>query len=285
MAPDGADIRIEARPVASALVRAGPWVLPGVRARARSPRRITAVLRRGSVWALPDLQAQTESLGISMGEIIEAVLRSAAPEPGLSWLDIGCGTGDLLRSVRDRYQPSSLTGMDLIDRLAADLVGDVAMRVGPAETSVVGDSVFDRVTLVETIEHLDAPWSVLESAIALVAPGGLIVVTTPNIATLRHRAELALRGTLTSFRPDNAPHQSPALPHVIERYMRQAGMTTSRSYAGRDKVPRLPMLLPRWFVRRWPQLGNISVICVGTQQCLEGAARLPGRAGASSARA
>jgi ubiquinone/menaquinone biosynthesis C-methylase UbiE len=222
-------------------------------------------LSSGSVRALPDIQAQTGSLGISHREIIEAVLRSAAPEPGLSWLDIGCGTGELLRSVRDRYQPVSLTGVDLIDRLAADLVGDVAMRVGPAETSLVGEGVFDRVTLVETIEHLDAPWSVLELAITVVAPGGLIVVSTPNITTLRHRTELALRGTLTSFRPDNEPHQTPALPHVIERYMRRFGMITSRSYAGRDQVPTLSMPLPRWFVRRWPELSNISVICVGAR--------------------
>jgi hypothetical protein len=156
--------------------------------------------------------------------------------------------------------------MDLIDWLAADLAADVDMRVGPAETFLVGDRVFDRVALVETIEHLDAPWSVLESAIERVAPGGVIVVTTPNIATLRHRAELAVRGTLTSFRPDNAAHQGPALPHVIERYMRRGGMTTSRSYAGRDKVPKLPKLLPRSFVRRWPALGNISVICAGTRR-------------------
>jgi 2-polyprenyl-3-methyl-5-hydroxy-6-metoxy-1,4-benzoquinol methylase len=214
---------------------------------------------------LPDVQAQHDSLGISLREIIEAALQLAAPEPDQSWLDIGCGTGDLLRTVRDRYEPASLTGVDLIDWLATDLVSDVDMRVGPAETSLAGDRVFDRVTLVETIEHLDAPWSVLASAIELVAPGGVIVVTTPNIATLRHRAELTMCGTLTSFRPDNTAHQSPALPHVIERYMRRAGMTTARSYAGRDKVPKLPMQLPRSFVRRWPELGNISVICAGAR--------------------
>ena len=39
--------------------------------------------------------------------------------------------------------------------------------------------------LVETIEHLQAPWSTLANAARAVAPGGWIVVSTPSLATLR----------------------------------------------------------------------------------------------------
>ena len=91
--------------------------------------------------------------------------------------------------------------------------------------------------MIEVIEHLDAPWAVLGAAARLVAPGGRIVVTTPSLATLRHRIELLVRGQLTAFRPDNLPHLTPALPHVIGRVLRDAGLEIASGCAGVDVVP------------------------------------------------
>ena len=45
----------------------------------------------------------------------------------------------------------------------------------------------DRVLLVEVMEHLEAPWTVLRATADRVKPGGVMVVTTPNVATLHHR--------------------------------------------------------------------------------------------------
>jgi 2-polyprenyl-3-methyl-5-hydroxy-6-metoxy-1,4-benzoquinol methylase len=96
----------------------------------------------------------------------------------------------------------------------------------------------DRVLLVETIEHLTAPWDVLAFAASLVSPGGHIVVSTPHIGNLRHRLELATRGTLTSFRPANEPHLTPALGHVIRRILKAAGLTDiEEGFAGMDIIP------------------------------------------------
>jgi SAM-dependent methyltransferase len=36
-----------------------------------------------------------------MEEIVAGAIAAARPEPGLRWLDIGCGRGDLLRRIRD----------------------------------------------------------------------------------------------------------------------------------------------------------------------------------------
>jgi 2-polyprenyl-3-methyl-5-hydroxy-6-metoxy-1,4-benzoquinol methylase len=204
---------------------------------------------------------QLDSGGASMGEIIEEALLAARPEPHLRWLDIGCGTGELLRAVRDRWQPASLTGVDPIDWLEDDLRPDVSFHAIAAEDAGALEPA-DRVLLIEAIEHLEAPWSVLRTAAGLLAPGGRIVVSTPNLATLRNRLELAVRGQLTSFRPGYDPHISPALPHVIARVLREEGLAPeSPRYAGADVVSMSKgRAWPAVVRQRLPALTSVSVI-------------------------
>ena len=99
-------------------------------------------------------------------------------------------------------------------------------------------------------------------AAGLVSPGGRLVVSTPNIATLRHRLELALRGRLTSFRPDNRPHLSPALPHVTTRILGEEKLAVERPmFAGTDVIPLSGgRLWPRALRERYPSLTCVSVV-------------------------
>jgi SAM-dependent methyltransferase len=204
---------------------------------------------------------QTASAGTSMREIVAGALTAARPARGLRWLDIGCGRGDLLRELRDNWKPASLHGIDPIDWLDQDLRDDVVFAALPAERAGQLPAA-DRVMLIEVIEHLEAPWSALRQAARLVAPGGRLVVSTPNLASLRHRLELGLRGRLTSFRPDNQPHLSPALPHVTERILTEEGLTVDpRSFAGADVVSLTGgRAWPAGARRRYPALTSISVI-------------------------
>jgi ubiquinone/menaquinone biosynthesis C-methylase UbiE len=213
-----------------------------------------------------DRARQLSSQGSSADEIVAAALELAAPRPGLTWLDIGCGRGDLLRRVRDEHEPGALTGIDIVDWLDDDLRSAVDFIAAPAEAALPAAAPADRVLLVETIEHVAAPWALLERAARLVAPGGRIVVTTPNVASLRHRIELPLRGQLTSFRPDNEPHLTPALSHVIQRVLAAAGIVDLReTFAARDVVPATGgRLWPEPLRRRWPALLSISVCVSGT---------------------
>lgn len=204
---------------------------------------------------------QLGSAGASMQEILEETLRAARPEPGLRWLDIGCGRGDLLRRIRDEWSPSELAGIDPIDWLDPDLRDDVIFHTVAAEEADALPPA-DRVLLVEVIEHLEAPWSALRKAARLVAPGGRLVVSTPNLASMRNRLELAVRGQLTSFRPGYEPHLSPALPHVTSRILGEEGLEAEAPrYAGADVISLTGgRVWPEAVTRRWPELTSVSVV-------------------------
>jgi SAM-dependent methyltransferase len=220
-----------------------------------------------------DFTAQIDSGGSSISAIVTAALQAAEPRPGLRWLDIGCGRGDLLRRVRDEWQPSELHGIDPIDWLDPDLRADVNFHALAAEDA--SDlPVVERVLLVEVIEHLEAPWSALRSAARLVAPGGRLVVSTPNIATLRHRLELGVRGNLTSFRPDFDPHISPALPHVTARILAEEGLVVEPPrYAGADVIPLTHgRTWPESIRARYPALTSVSVITAAHRVGADGTA-------------
>jgi 2-polyprenyl-3-methyl-5-hydroxy-6-metoxy-1,4-benzoquinol methylase len=204
---------------------------------------------------------QVDSGGASMAAIVDSALSAAHPQAGLRWLDVGCGRGDLLRRIRDEWHPSQLYGIDPIDWLEPDLRADVEFHAVAAEDADELPTV-DRVLLVEVIEHLEAPWTALRKAARLVAPGGRIVVSTPNLATLRNRLELGLRGHLTSFRPDYRPHISPALPHVTARILAEEGFDVEAPrFAGIDVIPLTGgRLWPRSINRRYPRLSSVSIV-------------------------
>jgi hypothetical protein len=115
----------------------------------------------------------------------------------------------------------------------------------------------------------------LREAARLLAPGGWIVVSTPNIATLRCRIELAVRGRLTPFRPENLPHISPALPHVTRRVLEEEGLRCEpEAFAGVDVIPLTGgRVWPEAVRRRRPELTSVSVIVAAQRTPAEPGAR------------
>jgi SAM-dependent methyltransferase len=215
-----------------------------------------------------------------MEAIIDAALDAAQPQAHLRWLDVGCGRGDLLRQVRDRWEPATLSGIDPLDWLDPDLREDVDFRAIAAEDAHELPTA-DRVMLVEVIEHLEAPWSALRQAARLVAPGGRIVVSTPNLATLRHRLELGARGQLTSFRPGYDPHISPALPHVTTRILGEENFIVEQPrFAGTDVISLSKgRLWPERVRLRYPRLTSVSVIVSASRDASEDRDGAPARPG------
>lgn len=206
-------------------------------------------------------QGQIASAGISTGAIVDGALAAARPARGLRWLDIGCGRGELLRRIKADWEPAGLWAIDPIDWLDDDLRDAVVFEALAAEQASALPLV-DRVMMVEVLEHLEAPWSALRAAAGRLAPGGWIVLSTPNLGRLRNRLELALRGQFTSFRPDNEAHITPVLPHVVARILSEEGLRVEPPrYAGADVISLTGgRVWPELVRRRWPVLASVSAI-------------------------
>jgi len=104
---------------------------------------------------------------------------------GASLLDGACGTGygsDILK----RAGPARIVGVDI----AADAVAYARQHYGSeactfqvqdvSELAGFPDGSFDAVVSFETIEHIDRPLRFLERAQAVLKPGGLLILSTPN---------------------------------------------------------------------------------------------------------
>ncbi len=98
-------------------------------------------------------------------------------------LDVGAGSGKFVRYLRaqalaaDGVEPSQA----LFD---AFLEGDMAFRCGDvASLRPEADATYDVVTALDVIEHVQQPDSFLCDVVAVLKPGGLLFVSTPDMAS------------------------------------------------------------------------------------------------------
>jgi 2-polyprenyl-6-hydroxyphenyl methylase/3-demethylubiquinone-9 3-methyltransferase len=111
-----------------------------------------------------------------------------SPLAGKTALDVGCGAG-LLTEPLARLG-AKVTGIDASPEVIA-VARQHAEAMGLGVDYVVGDvqeleGEFDLITCMEVIEHVADPAAFLHALAARLAPGGLLIMSTPN-ATARSR--------------------------------------------------------------------------------------------------
>ena len=104
------------------------------------------------------------------------------PLEGKSALDVGCGAG-LLAEPLARLG-ATVTGIDATPEVIA-VAREHAAAMGLAIDYRVGDvqaldGQFDLVTCLEVIEHVADPAAFVRALAARLAPGGLLILSTPN---------------------------------------------------------------------------------------------------------
>ncbi len=104
------------------------------------------------------------------------------PLEGRSALDVGCGAG-LLAEPLARLG-ANVTAVDaapeLIDAARLHAAGQ-RLEIDYRATGVESiDGQFDLVTALEVIEHVAEPQAFIDSLVARLAPGGLLILSTPN---------------------------------------------------------------------------------------------------------
>jgi len=187
--------------------------------------------------------------------IYDAVLREVADhfQPGseFDYLDMGSGRGELIREMKKHYV-CRVRACDYTDKLMkgdqqVDLVNLNQERLPYADGS------FDLVTASEVIEHLENFRQVIREMFRVCRPGGVIVLTTPNVLNIKSRLRYLTWGFANLFGPlpvgnealfSTAGHINPVGFFYIAHALADAGFEGIR--ASTDKFQKsglLPWLL------------------------------------------
>lgn len=150
-------------------------------------------------------------------------------------LDVGCGDGSASGAwLANRC--GSYVGVDVSPAAveAARVRGLDARTIDDAgELPFPADS-FDGAICTEVLEHLFDPLGALEEIRRVLRPGGTVVVTVPNVAHWRYRADLALLGRFNP-RADSVSASEPWRdPHI--RFFTQATLGQVIARAGLQPV-------------------------------------------------
>jgi 2-polyprenyl-3-methyl-5-hydroxy-6-metoxy-1,4-benzoquinol methylase len=221
-------------------------------------------------------------------EVLRAAWRPAIPDRvtfleercrGRRVLDVGCVAHDVARMRSDAWLhgrlaavASSCLGVDVLpdgvqamrDRGYDALVHDLGTGLGP----VASHGPFDVVVAGELIEHVESIGMLFDVARQALAPGGELVLTTPN-PYAPHRVRAAQLGIVW----ENVDHIVYAFPSGIAELAERHGlelaqaMTTQRarqtSWVGKAKAVRARLRGQQWTTVGFATLGQRRVQRVG----------------------
>jgi SAM-dependent methyltransferase len=144
-------------------------------------------------------------------------------------LDLGCGTGAWLA----RLAAAGFTNLSGVDRNGEQFGAHSVANFIPADLMAETEwpaGKFAFVSAIEVIEHVADPERIIAVASRCLASGGWLMVTTPNIYSVRVRARFLLTGKLTFFDTNAAPDH--IHPLALDAFVRNV-------------LPRYPLTLER----------------------------------------
>jgi ubiquinone/menaquinone biosynthesis C-methylase UbiE len=108
-------------------------------------------------------------------------LRRLPMTSGARVLDVGCGTGELMRRLRAKYPHAVLAGLDPVAEMLAvardKLSGNEDLRTGYADALPWGAGTFDVVVSCNMFHYISHPVEALREMGRVLRPGGSLVLT------------------------------------------------------------------------------------------------------------
>ena len=190
--------------------------------------------------------------GDAIYAMVEAIIGERHAAAGVL-ADVGCGTGTLCRRLQARF--ARRLGVDAVRYDGLDESVEFVAHDLDRPNIPLPDGCATVVTAVETIEHLENPWAFARELARLAAPGGWVIVTTPNQLSVLSKMTLVLKNAFNAFQGPSYPaHRTALLEIDLRRIVAEAGLVDAEvRYSGHGRVPFTGGHYPRMFGRAVPR--------------------------------
>ncbi|HWZ99810.1 MAG TPA: methyltransferase domain-containing protein [Candidatus Dormibacteraeota bacterium] len=178
------------------------------------------------------------------GFVADQILSQYA-RAGMHAADLGTGPGAM--AERLQAMGCEVIGADMsAEGFGAKLPHVVVNFDQPDFASQLGKKKFGLVTAIEVIEHVESPIGFLRNIGNLLVPGGIAVLTTPNVESLPARLKFLLNGKVRTMDEYGEPtHISPIFMDLLTRqFLKRTCLALETRYAfppTRFQLTRQPM--------------------------------------------
>lgn len=152
--------------------------------------------------------------GQGLAAEVAAIYRDVV-RPGMRVIDLGCGdgatSGPALTALGAKYHGVDISPPAVEAALAAGLDARV---IADAADLPFEDRKFELGVCIEVLEHLFRPDRAALELARVLRPGAVTVVTVPNVAFWRRRADLALLGRWNPLGDDRSVDEPWRDPHI-----------------------------------------------------------------------
>jgi SAM-dependent methyltransferase len=209
------------------------------------------------------LQGVLDEVDRTIARLLERVRREG-PAP-VALLDVGCWNGERTEDYARRLRCPAF-GIEIFEAQAreAEARGVQVARLDlEAEPFPWADASMGVVVSNQVFEHLKNVWRPMSEAYRVLRPGGWLVLSVPNLASLHNRALLGLGRQPTSIRT-LGPHVRGYTFGEIQRFVALEGAFRVVRAVGVGFYP-LPVPAANLPARLWPGASHTTVLLARKQ--------------------